>query len=87
LAVGLDVAISVALTFGQTRYRSTFEVSLVLLAAVQLDWFWSRLRRQPGEVPLGAQSDDDGSRDLVAPEDEASGQDRPAGVAVPAPAG
>ena len=43
LAVGLDVVISVALTFGQTRYRSTFEVSLVLLAAVQLDWFWSRL--------------------------------------------
>jgi len=35
---------SVALTFGQTRYRTTFEVSLVLLAAVQLEWFWSRLR-------------------------------------------
>ena len=50
LAIGLDVAISVALTFGQTRYRSTFEVSLVLLAAVQLDWFWSRLRPQPSEV-------------------------------------
>ncbi len=46
LAIGLDVAISVALTFGQTRYRSTFEVSLVLLASVQLDWFWSRLRRR-----------------------------------------
>jgi hypothetical protein len=35
----------VVLTFGQTRYRTTFEVSLVLLAAVQLEWFWSRLRR------------------------------------------
>jgi 4-amino-4-deoxy-L-arabinose transferase-like glycosyltransferase len=44
-AVGLDVVCSVALTFGQTRYRTTFEVSLVLLAAVQLEWFWSRLRR------------------------------------------
>ena len=51
LAVGLDAAISVALTFGQTRYRSTFEVSLVLLASVQLDWFWSRLRRQPSRGP------------------------------------
>ena len=44
-AVGLDVVCSVALTFGQTRYRTTFEVSLVLLAAVQLEWLWSRLRR------------------------------------------
>jgi hypothetical protein len=44
-AIGLDVVCSVALTFGQTRYRTTFEVSLVLLAAVQLEWFWSRLRR------------------------------------------
>jgi len=44
-AVGLDVVCSVALTFGQTRYRTTFEVSLVLLAAVQLEWFWSRLGR------------------------------------------
>ena len=41
-AVGLQVVCSVALTFGQTRYRTTFEVSLVLLAAVQLEWFWSR---------------------------------------------
>ena len=44
-AVGLQVVCSVALTFGQTRYRTTFEVSLVLLAAVQLEWFWSRLHR------------------------------------------
>ncbi len=43
-AIGLQVVCSVALTFGQTRYRTTFEVSLVLLAAVQLEWFWSRLR-------------------------------------------
>ncbi len=44
-AIGLQVVCSVVLTFGQTRYRTTFEVSLVLLAAVQLEWFWSRLRR------------------------------------------
>lgn len=37
LALGLDVVISVAITFGQTRYRSTFEVTLVLLAAVGAD--------------------------------------------------
>jgi 4-amino-4-deoxy-L-arabinose transferase-like glycosyltransferase len=52
-AIGLDVVCSVALTFGQTRYRTTFEVSLVLLAAVQLEWLWSRLRRggDPGPEP------------------------------------
>jgi 4-amino-4-deoxy-L-arabinose transferase-like glycosyltransferase len=43
-AVGLEVVCSMILTFGQTRYRTAFEVSLVLLAAVQLEWFWSRLR-------------------------------------------
>ena len=42
VAVGLDVVVSVALTFGQTRYRSTFEVALVLAAAVQLEWVWAR---------------------------------------------
>jgi 4-amino-4-deoxy-L-arabinose transferase-like glycosyltransferase len=42
-AVGLTVVASMLLTFGQTRYRSTFEVSLVLLSAVQLGWIWDRL--------------------------------------------
>lgn len=54
LAVGLDVCVSVALTFGQTRYRTTFEVSLVLAAAVQLDWAWSRIRGGSAAVPTGA---------------------------------
>jgi 4-amino-4-deoxy-L-arabinose transferase-like glycosyltransferase len=78
LAIGLDVGIAVALTFGQTRYRSTFEIALVLAAAVQLDWVWSRLRG-PGQpsgadhVPRGDGLDGgvpgtDGSRpDMVAP--------------------
>ena len=49
-AIGLDVVFSVALTFGQTRYRTTFEVSLVLMAAVLLDAIWSALRRRtPGD--------------------------------------
>jgi 4-amino-4-deoxy-L-arabinose transferase-like glycosyltransferase len=54
LAIGLDVVISVAVTFGNTRYRTTFEVSLVLLAAVQLEWIWSRLRG-PGDEGSGEQ--------------------------------
>ena len=44
-AIGLNVVCASALTFGQTRYRTTFEVSLVLLSAVALDALWSRLRR------------------------------------------
>ena len=57
-AIGLNVAFSSALTFGQTRYRTTFEVSLVLLAAVQLEWFWSKLRPSDGR---------DAAADLVEP--------------------
>jgi hypothetical protein len=53
-AVGLDVVFSCALTFGQTRYRTTFEVCLVLMASVQLEWFWSKLR--PGRDPAPAAS-------------------------------
>jgi hypothetical protein len=47
-AIGLEVVCSVALTFGQTRYRTTFEVSLVLMAAVTLDAIWSALRTGRG---------------------------------------
>jgi 4-amino-4-deoxy-L-arabinose transferase-like glycosyltransferase len=54
-AIGVDVAATVMISFGQTRYRTTFEVSLVLLAAVLLDWFWSRawVRRLPADVVRG----------------------------------
>jgi 4-amino-4-deoxy-L-arabinose transferase-like glycosyltransferase len=44
-ALGLDVVATVLVSFGNTRYRTSFEVALVLLAAVQLDAMWSRLRR------------------------------------------
>ena len=47
LAVGLVVVISVVVTFGQTRYRSTFEVSLVILAAEALARAWELLRGAP----------------------------------------
>ncbi len=54
-ALGLDVAATVLISFGQTRYRTTFEVSLALLAAVQLDWFWSRawVGQLPADVVRG----------------------------------
>ena len=42
-AIGVDVLSVFILSFGQTRYRVTFEVSLILLAAAQLEWFWSKL--------------------------------------------
>ncbi len=43
LALGLDVVVSVLLAFGNTRYRSTFEVALALLAAVTIDAVWSQV--------------------------------------------
>jgi 4-amino-4-deoxy-L-arabinose transferase-like glycosyltransferase len=95
LAIGLDVAVSVAVTFGQTRYRSTFEVSLVLLAAVQLDWFWSRLRPQPREVLHGAETEGDRAGELAARADDEAVEDSDidpparadADVDLPTPAG
>ena len=73
LAVGLDVAISVALTFGQTRYRSTFEVSLVLAAAVQLDWLWTRFHR--GDARSGASGGTPDERGGTPGQDTGSGKE------------
>lgn len=51
-AVGATVVASVVLAFGDTRYRISFEVVLVLLSAVFIDWWWARLRpKAPGEEP------------------------------------
>jgi 4-amino-4-deoxy-L-arabinose transferase-like glycosyltransferase len=52
LAVGFDVGVSTLITFGDTRYRTAFEVSLVLLSAVTLDWIWSSLRRPDGGLEV-----------------------------------
>src|SRR5262249_42604675 len=41
-SVGLSVVIAVAIAFGQTRYRISFEVPLVLLSATAVDWLWLR---------------------------------------------
>jgi 4-amino-4-deoxy-L-arabinose transferase-like glycosyltransferase len=49
-AVGLQVLFVFLIAFGNTRYRVTFEVSLVILTAVAVDWAWSQwpLRRRGG---------------------------------------
>jgi hypothetical protein len=93
LAVGLDVCVSVALTFGQTRYRSTFEIVLVLAAAVQLDWVWSRFlgRRDPSVGRGGAAWDAAGGGEGGA-EGPDDGEDRfagdgPSGLVTPVPTG
>lgn len=51
-----DVVFSVALTLGQTRYRSPFEVCLALTGAIGIDavgsWLWShRKGRRPAPAP------------------------------------
>jgi hypothetical protein len=56
-AVALDVLTVFILSFGQTRYRVTFEVSLVLLAAVQLEWFWSKVFRPRRRLPEAGTDD------------------------------
>jgi hypothetical protein len=44
LAVGLDVLASTAISFGNTRYRTAFEVPLILASAVTLAWIRERGR-------------------------------------------
>jgi 4-amino-4-deoxy-L-arabinose transferase-like glycosyltransferase len=83
LAVGLEVVVSTALTFGNTRYRTPFEVSLVLLSAVTLDWIWSR---------IGGGSGDDGDAVMDGKEPESAALAEreggsTSGLPVPAPAG
>jgi 4-amino-4-deoxy-L-arabinose transferase-like glycosyltransferase len=103
LAVGLDVVVTVAIAFGNTRYRTPFEVSLVLLSAVQLDWIWSHLRARASEIGDGAEppepmapgkANDNGAEIGVSgrPPSALGGSDgtdggEPSEVALPAPAG
>ena len=65
LAVGLVVAVSVSLAFGDTRYRSTFEISLAVLASVALESAWARWR---GRGPAaGAAVPEPGGLDAAQP--------------------
>jgi hypothetical protein len=45
--------LAAAITFGVTRYRATFEVALVAIAAVGIDALWRHLatRRQASADP------------------------------------
>jgi hypothetical protein len=64
-AVGLDVVAAVLVTFGQTRYRTTFEVSLAILAAVQLDATFARMGRTLAGPPTPPQREGEPSRVLA----------------------
>jgi hypothetical protein len=44
-ALGVAVVATVLISFGNTRYRTPFEVALALLAAIWLDAAWGRLAR------------------------------------------
>jgi 4-amino-4-deoxy-L-arabinose transferase-like glycosyltransferase len=54
-AVGLDVLLVFLVSFGNTRYRVTFEVSLVILTSVALDWVWSAVSARRGGRPAGVE--------------------------------
>ena len=93
LAVGLTVVFSVAVTFGTTRYRSPFEVSLVLMSAVLLEWIWTQLRAPVGDH--GSARSPRGRR-VVRPPDrsgadpsmpDGTGEGEPSETALQAPTG
>ncbi len=65
LALGLDVVVSVLLAFGNTRYRTTFEIALSLLAAVTIDAAWTHVAAG-GRGRHRAGADTDG-RESVTP--------------------
>jgi 4-amino-4-deoxy-L-arabinose transferase-like glycosyltransferase len=72
---------SALISFGITRYRTGFEVALVLVAAVALGAIWTALFDQPGapedpELPAAPE----GSADPEGPDDPAS-SDEPGAVA------
>ncbi len=52
-AIAVDVLAVFVLSFGQPRYRVTLEVSLTILASVQIEWLWARLAtaRRRGSRP------------------------------------
>jgi hypothetical protein len=95
LAVGLDVVVSTLITFGDTRYRTAFEVSLVLLSAVMVDWMWTAFRGETGATEGPAPPD---HADDQAPDEQRAGGPwpgrpvrdpaaEPSGVAGPARSG
>ena len=82
LAVGLDVVISVAITFGQTRYRIAFEVALVLMAAVGIDASVRAIASRLGRGP--APGSDPPASSVAGPTEPETEPDRERGLAAPA---
>ncbi len=50
-AIGLNVAIAVAITFGNTRYRLPFDVATVMMGSVALAWAWGKMRPERAPAP------------------------------------
>jgi hypothetical protein len=51
IALAVSVTITVALSFGITRYRAPVDVVLPVLAAVALGAWWARARPEPEAEP------------------------------------
>ena len=87
VAVGLTVVVSVTIAFGTTRYRSPFEISLVLLASVTLAYLWDRSRPadDPDLTSLVSAPGLAGTSPVSDPSDP--GGDEPAPLPLPAPRG
>ncbi|HET6949898.1 MAG TPA: glycosyltransferase family 39 protein, partial [Acidimicrobiales bacterium] len=92
VAVCVSVVATVAVVYGNTRFRLPAELALMIPAAVSLDGAWTAFRRRrgrelepslrPADPPVGADP-----ADGAAPAPEAPAGDGPAGVGVPAAAG
>ena len=70
VAVGLSVVAATVISFGQTRFRSTFEICLVLWTAVAIEAAWARFRAAPD----GCRRDTSGA---YAPSDSAPSSGQP----------
>ncbi len=55
-ALIVNVCISTAITFGQTRYRSSAEVALVLMATAGFVGLAEKYQRRRGTLPAGEAS-------------------------------
>ncbi len=66
-ALFVNVCISTAITFGQTRYRSSAEVALVLMATAGFVGLAEKFQRRRGPAPAG-----EASTDLTASESPGS---------------
>jgi hypothetical protein len=52
IAIAMSVTITVAFSFGITRYRAPVDAVLPVLAAVAIDALWRRRDRPPGDASV-----------------------------------